>query len=583
MAAIVAAGTPCLLAAGNDGEYGLYFASSASAGNDVTSVGSVDNTNSPEVLNKAEYTVAGVNKSFGYTPAVGSFAGVSLPLYADTFDTTVADDFCNPISADLTGKIALIRRGSCTFVAKAQTALNAGAKYVLFYNNVPGTLSASLTGSNITAAGVVDPATGAALVNALATGAEVIATFPETTELIIETPGDINLVTGGKMSTYSTWNPSNENTIKPVVSAPGGNILSTYLSSEGGYAVLSGTSMATPFIAGVVALYKQAKGKEISPLVINAALSATAKPIDFNDGTATSPFLTSVAQQGGGLVDAYHLIHSGIAVTEANLAFNDTANHVKNAAFYVENTGTTSQTYTLTHAPAANFYAFADDSHDAVAPFPPPSDTKYPTAVISPSTLSIKPGEKKRVTVSVTPDASLDASRVPFYSGFINITAGAETIHVPYGGAATVMHDIPILQPDAGWPVFDTELASSTSSNVSTFKPSAGSTPIFLWNNVWATAEIRLDVIAVDAPNPVFAAGVATVGSVPGFPELWVSRSAGAGAYSGASWDGTLADGTAVPSGKYRLSLRLAKVFADLNRGREFERYDSEIFILDQS
>jgi hypothetical protein len=578
-----------MLAAGNDGQYGLYYASTASAGKDVTSVGSIDNSHSPEVLTEAEYTAGGETKSLGYTPAegtTGTFAGVSLPVYADTFDTTVTNDFCNPITADLTGKIALIRRGTCTFVSKTQNAFNAGAKYVMFYNNAPGTLAASLAGSPITAAGMVDPATGQTWVKILAAGEELVLTFPEDIELFIISPGDPNTITGGYMSTYSTWNPSNENTIKPVVSAPGGSILSTWIASEGGYNVISGTSMATPFIAGVVALYLQAKGKGISPLVINAALASTAKPVNFNDGATTSPFLTSVAQQGGGLVDAYHMVHSGIALTETNLAFNDTADHVKSAAFYIQNTGTTVQTYTLTHAPAANFYSFPDDNNKyIVAAFPPPSDTKYSTAVISPATLSVKPGEKKRVTVSVTPDPSLQASLVPFYSGYINMTSSAgESVTLPYGGAATTMHDIVILQPDFNWPVFDTSLVSSTSSDgVNTFKPSAGSGPIYEWNNVWATAQMRLDIISVDGPNPVFVAGVATAGSVPGYPLSWVPRSAILGDYYGALWNGTLADGTVVGSGKYKFSLRLAKVFADLSRGREYERYDSEVFIMDMS
>jgi len=220
-------------------------------------------------------------------------------------------------------------------------------------------------------------------------------------------------------------------------------------------------------------------------------------------------------------VDAYHMVHPGIALMETNLAFNDTANHVKDAAFYVQNTGTTTQTYTLTHAPAANFYASPDDDNKyIVAEFPPPSDTKYSTAVISPATLSIKPEEKKRITISVTPDPSLDASLAPFYSGYINVTSSAgESVTLPYSGAATTMHDIAILQPDFNWPVFDTSLVSSTSADgVNTSKPSTGSGPIYEWNNVWATAQVSLDIISVDGPNPVFVAGVATAGSVPGYP-----------------------------------------------------------------
>jgi len=582
---IVAAGTPCMLAAGNDGDVGLYYASAASAGKDVTSVGSVDNTNSPTVVNVAQYTVDSTQDTFSYTLSAGSFDNVKLPLWS-TKDSTVADDGCNGFpGVDLTGKIALIRRGTCSFAIKAQSAVDAGAKYVLIYNNVQGLLSPDFGTVPLLGGAMVEVATGNKWVSLLAAGKEVVVSFPTGPgSLVITTPGEINTGSGGKLSTFTTWNPDNENNIKPVVSAPGGQILSTYLLSKGGYAVEGGTSMATPFTAGVVALYLQSKGKGISPKVINAGLSATADPVQFNDGKTTAPYLTSVAQQGGGLINAYKFIHSGIAVTEANLAFNDTQHHVANAAFYVVNTGKTEQTYTLSHVGAATAYAFDAADKTMPATFPIPLDTKYASVVATPSTLTIKPGEKKRVTVAATPDASLDASLVPFYSGYINITGGGESIHLPYGGAAANLHDIVILAQDnsVAYPYFDNEDAVSVKGNVSTFKPSVGSQPYFYWNNRWATAVARLDIISVGGANPVYAAGLDIVGSANGYP-LWWNPRGKIGAFYNSTWDGTLADGTSVKSGSYKFALRLAKVFADLNKGREYEKYESEVFSMDMS
>jgi hypothetical protein len=432
------------------------------------------------------------------------------------------------------------------------------------------------------AGGMVDSDLGGLWVADLAAGTEVVLTFPAVPLLNITSPGEINTLSGGRMSTFSTWNPSNENTIKPVVSAPGGNILSTYLASQGGYAVLSGTSMATPFTAGVVALYLQAKGKGISPKVINAALSGTASPVVFNDGGSDSAFLTSVAQQGGGLVDAYKMVHGTIAMTEANLAFNDTANHIKKAEFFVQNNGKTTETFTLTHVPAANAYAFDAADTTLVATFPPPLDTKYASIKLSDTTVTIKPGEKKSVKVSATPDPSLDASLVPFYSGFINITGGGDSISIPYGGAATTMKNIEIIAGDGPWPFFDDELFFSQSGNVSTFKPSAQSFPIFLWNTRWATLVMRVDVVSVNGKNPVRTAGLATVGSVPTFPSLDNPRGS-AGTEFGAEWDGTLADGGSVKSGSYKFVLRFLKVFGDSTKASDYETYESDVFVMDMS
>lgn len=301
VAAIVAAGTPCILAAGNDGAKGLFYASSASAGKDVTSVGSVENTNLPQVLNAGYYSIDNGSKStFGEALTWGSFGNISLPIWADNYDTTVVDDGCAAFNANLTGKIALIRRGTCTFDTKVGHALAAGANYVMFYNNVPGTMLASVTNFGCAGAGMVYPETGALWIEALAAGKEVILSFSTNLPMEIITPGPSADPTGGFVNIFNSLGLANDLAIKPVVSAPGGDVLSTFLSSQGSYSVMSGTSMATPYIAGVVALFMQSKGGKVSPQEINAALASTATPIEYNDGSTTEySYLASVAQQGG--------------------------------------------------------------------------------------------------------------------------------------------------------------------------------------------------------------------------------------------------------------------------------------------
>lgn len=147
---IVESGVPCTVSAGNDGEYGLFYASTASNGKRVTSVASVDNVITPVLLIESDFSIDGGEKeTFGYvTGDPFDWAGVSLPLWAPTYDITDPATGCDAYPADtpdLSGYIVLIRRGSCTFVQKAQNAAAFGAKYVLFYNNVGGATGPSVT------------------------------------------------------------------------------------------------------------------------------------------------------------------------------------------------------------------------------------------------------------------------------------------------------------------------------------------------------------------------------------------------------------------------------------------------------
>lgn len=106
------------------------------------------------------------------------------------------------------------------------------------------------------------------------------------------------------MASFSSWGPLPDYTLKPDVSAPGYNVIST--GNDDQYVTMSGTSMAGPFVAGAAALVKQRlnktnpelKGAElvaaVKALLMNTAHPQTQKDYD----TPVSP-----RRQGAGQID----------------------------------------------------------------------------------------------------------------------------------------------------------------------------------------------------------------------------------------------------------------------------------------
>jgi subtilisin family serine protease len=85
--------------------------------------------------------------------------------------------------------------------------------------------------------------------------------------------------------------------LKPELSAPGVNILSSVPQREGTWEALSGTSMAAPHVAGAAALLRQ-RHPTWRPAQVKSALVTTGQQA-FEGGTQSA----STTRQGGGFVD----------------------------------------------------------------------------------------------------------------------------------------------------------------------------------------------------------------------------------------------------------------------------------------
>lgn len=94
------------------------------------------------------------------------------------------------------------------------------------------------------------------------------------------------ITTGSTTSTDARSSFSNFGTCLDLF-APGSSILSSWFSSDTATATLSGTSMASPHVAGVAALYKQANPSASSTTVRNAIVNNATTNVVTNAGTGS--------------------------------------------------------------------------------------------------------------------------------------------------------------------------------------------------------------------------------------------------------------------------------------------------------
>lgn len=570
------------------------FSSSTPAGAiGATAVGSVDNEMYPMILVPGKYiSASGADDEFGWMP--GTLTNISngiYPLYALSYNTSIEDDACHdpPLTEDLSEFIILIRRGGCSFSRKAGNAAARGAKHVLFYNSEPGVDKVNVYAPGMESAGMVPEYQGKAWINQLRAGLNVYLSItpPEYAgRTLMEEP---NSLTGGYMSTFSSWGPSFEARNKPQISAPGGLIASTYPLNKGGYAVLSGTSMSCPFVAGAIALILEARGK-LYPEEINSLLSSTAEPTTFHDGKRRHTYLAPIAQQGGGLINVHNAVHATTLLNVSDISFNDTEHLPQMTGFTIKNTGPNAVTYEIGHTPSATFYTFRHGGSRSTFEKGQPPDMLHLSAdlAFSVSEATVQPDESISIRVSPKAPSGLTSSRTPVYGGYITINStDGESLSLPYSGVDSLLRNAPILNRKHVYLSSTIRPGYPWASNYRFPLPPPNSTrakypnilaPAVYIEMVMGSPLLRIDIQPAGRShrfkyNTTTVLGEEILGAMSGFPSNYVPSAPIQG-----GWHGQMADGSYAPPGNYTFLVRALKIFGDPEREEDYESVRTDPF-----
>jgi hypothetical protein len=223
---LVDAGVVVVASIGNSGANGVYSAGAPGVGEKVIGVASYDNI----AVRLPEFTVSPDNTPVGFQTMTGAAnppTSGNLPMARTSNSTTVTDDACAALPAgSLTGKAALIRRGTCSFRIKAINAMNAGAAAVIIYNNTSGVINGTVVGtdpagdlSGYPVVGISNT-DGALLSNRIGAG--------DTTLTWTNITGTFPNPTGGLISSFSSFGLAADLNVKTDIGAPGGLIRSTW-------------------------------------------------------------------------------------------------------------------------------------------------------------------------------------------------------------------------------------------------------------------------------------------------------------------------------------------------------------------
>ncbi|KAM7203182.1 minor extracellular protease vpr 2 [Naviculisporaceae sp. PSN 640] len=446
-------------AATNQGAKGPFTIGDTPVHKDITMVASIDapvrkfNLGGPGWNHTVLASVNGQDRSFvAEFVRMGNISDVSpwspdWPLKPVTLDTNDNNQGCTPFDPatyPTFPAIILIKQSTnCSHETQVQNAQTNGNFITVFYRN-DNQPPVSPPPTN----GVVyqiSKAAGESIINIIKQGGTASVDWSIPDPIVQPDPH------GGFPSDFTSWGPTFDLAVtKPDVAAVGGQVLSALLHNTWGE--MSGTSMSTPMLSGIAALYISAHGgRQVhgnrTAYLIKKRLISSARPVPWRTVRLPShepPVRVSafapVPQVGSGLVDALHVVNSTTQLYFDNIALSDLSRFKASHSIDIENTGNTPLTYTFSLQPAAGFNLQSPNNKNYLAVTADLSPKSYaPTVQFPTGTFSVPAKGKRTASLRFTAPAlsSADQALLPIYSGNVVVRASnGQSFVVPYTGAA---------------------------------------------------------------------------------------------------------------------------------------------------
>lgn len=556
---LVNKGMVVVASAGNSGTSGTYSTGAPSVGEKVIAVASFDNA----AVMQPTFTISPDDLPIGYSSATAAAptpTSGTEPM-ARTGTSASTADACTALPAgSLTGHVALIRRGACSFHLKAANAQDAGATGVVLYNNAPGFVNPTVAGPvEITIPVVMTTAAQGEVIDARLANGSVTMTWTDD-QALFPNP------TGGLLSSFSAYGMSPDLALKPDIGAPGGSIASTYPLELGGFATISGTSMSSPHVAGAAALLLQS-APNTPAQAVGRIMQNSASPKAWS-GSPGLGFLDFAHRQGAGMLRIDDAITSATRIEPGKLSLGESEAGTASRTVELSNSGTTAVTYAIS---SVNALSTGGNT------FSPGAFLSNASVSFGTNSVTLQPGASATVDVTITPATGPVAGQ---YGGYLVFTPddGSAVLRVPFAGYVGDYQARQVLAPNANGFPWLAKLGGGTFTNQpggATYSMVGDDIPFFLVHFGHQSRTVRMDVVDAASGKSWHRA----------MQTDYLGRNSSATGFFSFSWDGVTTGGKksyVVPDGQYVVKLSVLKALGDSSNESHWERWDSPVITVER-